>query len=80
MATIQDEIRKAEDEIASFLQARMSVEDYHEGMELVNILIDLNMAALILYLNANKEIHGLTREIHIFDKEELIDSEGGHLD
>ncbi|MCI4436887.1 MAG: hypothetical protein JHC33_08795 [Ignisphaera sp.] len=80
MATIQDEIRKAEDEIASFLQARMSVEDYHEAAELVNIFIDMNMAALVIYLNANKENYGWTREIQILGKEEPVDSEGGHLD
>ena len=56
---IKEAIDEADQKLANFLKARLSVEDYHEAVELCNIIIDLNMYAFGLAVDANREAFGV---------------------
>jgi len=56
---IKEAIDEADMSLASFLKPRLSVEDYHEAVELCNVIIDLNMHAFGLAVDANREAFGV---------------------
>ena len=51
-------IEEADMKLSNFLKARLSVEDYHEAVELSNIVTDLTVYAFDLAMVANKEKQG----------------------
>jgi len=56
---IKEAIDEADMKLASFLMPRLSTEDYHEAVELCNIVIDLNMHAFGLAVDANRRAFGV---------------------
>jgi len=56
---IKEAIDEADMNLSDYLQARLSVEDYHEAVELCNIIIDLNIHAFGLAVDANRESFGV---------------------
>ena len=56
---IKEAIDEADMSLANFLKPRLSVEDYHEAVELCNVIIDLNMHAFGLAVDANREAFGV---------------------
>jgi len=52
-------IEEADEKLSSFLKVRLSMEDYHEAVELSNIVTDLTIHAFGLAVDANREALGL---------------------
>ena len=56
---INEEIEKSVNKLTDNLKAKLSMEDYHEAMNMVNDYIDLNMIALDMFYKQAMERHGI---------------------
>ncbi len=56
---IQEAIEEADQALADFVKPRVPMEDYHEIVELTNVLIDLNVHAYMLAVDQNREAFGV---------------------
>ena len=65
---IKEAIDEADAKLAGFLSSRLSVEDYHEAVELSNIVIDLNIHAFGLAVDANRQKFGVNVDQDITPK------------
>ena len=57
--SIQVAIAEADAKFSNFIRARLSLEDYHEAIELSNVIIDLNIYAIGLVVDQNREAFGV---------------------
>jgi len=56
---IDEAINEADNKLAAYLMARLSTEDYHEAVELANVVTDLTVHAYMLAVDANREAFGV---------------------
>ncbi len=56
---INDALKEADMKLATFLMPRLSTEDYHEAIELANVIVDLSVHAFGLAVDANREAFGV---------------------
>jgi len=56
---INEALDEADMNLATFLMARLSTEDYHKAVELSNIVVDLSVHAFGLAVDANREAFGV---------------------
>ncbi len=65
---IKDALDEADMKLATFLMARLSTEDYHEAIELSNVIVDLSVHAFGLAVDANREAFGVNIDQDITPK------------
>jgi len=56
---ITEAIEEADMKLATYLMARLPTEEYHEAVELCNIVVDLNIVAFGLAVDANRAAFGV---------------------
>ena len=56
---IKDALDEADMKLSTFLMARLSTEDYHEAIELSNVIVDLSVHAFGLAVDGNREAFGV---------------------
>ncbi len=65
---IKEAIDEADNKLASFLMARLTTEDYHEAVELSNVVVDLTVHAFSLAVDQNRQHLGVTVDASITPK------------
>ncbi len=56
---IQEAIEEADQRLSSYVSSKVSMEEYHEIIELTNVLVDLNVHAYMLAVDLNREAFGV---------------------
>ena len=65
---ITEAIEEADTKLATYLMARLSTEAYHEAVELCNVVVDLNVVAFVLAVDANRKAFGVEIDQDILPK------------
>ena len=66
---INEALEEADMKLATFLMPRLSTEDYHEAVELANVIVDLSVHAFGLAVDANREAFGVKIDQDITPKD-----------
>ena len=65
---IQEAIEEADQKLSDYLMARLTTEEYHEAIELSNIVVDLSIHAFSLAVDANREALGVNIDHEVTPK------------